>query len=137
MKKDQAIGYIRSCVGNNRKVTVQYVFDSQDQLPAVIRLHGQGKNEYVDVPLSEYKEKLLALKDNDEVLTIGRLPLVDIQADHYEDNIISRIHVIWQKVGEKYLLINCGIYGTTCFTETATGLQEIPPQDEPWADFEK
>ena len=133
MNKNQAISYIRSCVEKDRKLTVKYVFDSPECLPGIIRLH--GIDGYVDVPLSEYQEKLLSLKDSDDVLTIGRLPLCDYQADHYEDNLISRIHVIWQKVGEKYLLVNCGIYGTTAFAETADGLQEIPSQNEPWADF--
>lgn len=132
MNKKQAIGYIRSVVSNDRKVTVVNEFNAEN-LPAVIRLH--GKDGYIDVPLKQFKKKVLALKGNG-VLTIGRLPLCDIQADHYEDNLISRVHVIWQKVDEKYLLINCGIYGTTAFTETADGLQEIPSQNEPWADFE-
>ncbi len=131
MNKKQAIGYIRSCVGNGRKVTVKYVFDAE-HLPAVIRLH--GIDGYIDVPLKLYRKKLLAIKGN-EVLTIGRLPLCDVQADHYEDNLISRIHVIWQKVGEKFLLINCGIYGTTALEEAGNGLREIPAQDEPWADY--
>ena len=117
MRKDQAIGYIRSCVGNDRKVSVKYVFNSPEQLPAVIRLH--GIDDHVDVPLSKFKKKLLTIKNSNEVLTIGRLPLCDMQVDHYEDNLISRIHVIWQKVGEQYLLINCGIYGTTCFGSTS------------------
>lgn len=133
MNKKQAIGYIRSCVGNNRKVTVQYVF-SPEKLPAIIRLH--GIDGFIDVPLGDYRDKLLAI-DGDEVLTIGRLPLCDIQADNYEDNLISRVHVIWQKVDEKYLLINCGIYGTTAFTKTADGLEGILPLDEPWVDFKE
>ena len=133
MNKKQAIGYIRSCVGNNRKVTVKYVF-SPEELPAVIRLH--GIDGYIDVPLGDYRDKLLTI-DGDEVLTIGRLPLCDIQADNYEDNLISRVHVIWQKIGEKYLLVNCGIYGTTALMETADGLQEILPLDEPWGDFDE
>lgn len=131
MNKKQAIGYIRDVVSNDRKVTVKYQFDAEN-LPAVIRLH--GKDGYIDVPLKQFKKKLLALKGNG-VLTIGRLPLCDIQADHYEDNLISRIHVIWQKVGEKYLLINCGIFGTTALEEAGNGLREIPAQDEPWADY--
>lgn len=133
MNKKQAISYIRSCVGNDRKVTVKYQF-GEENLPAVIRLH--GKDGHIDVPLKQFKKKLLAIKGN-EVLTIGRLPLCDLQADHYEDNLISRVHVIWQKVGDKFLLVNCGIFGTTAFAETADGLQEIPSQDEPWADFAK
>lgn len=132
MNKKQAIGYIRSCVGNDRNVSVKYEF-SPEQLPAVIRLH--GIDDFVDVPLSRYQSRLLAIKDNDEVITIGRLPLCDFQVDNYEDNLISRVHVIWQKAGDKYLLINCGIYGTTAFAQTEDGLQEIPSQDEPWVDF--
>ena len=131
MNKKQAIGYIRSCVGNDRQVTVQYAFLPED-LPDIIRLH--GIDDFIDVPLSLYFKKLMAIK-GDEVLTIGRLPLCDIQADDYENNLISRVHVIWQKVGEKYLLINCGIYGTTAFTKTADGFKEITPLDKPWADF--
>lgn len=134
MNKRQTISYIRSCVGD-RKVTVKYVFNSPEQLPAVIRLH--GIDDFVDLPLSKYQKKLLALKSSNDVLTIGRLPLCDLQVDNYEDNLISRIHVIWQKVGEKFLLINCGVYGTTAFSQTDDGLQEIPSQDEPWADFDK
>ena len=133
MRKNQAIGYIRSCVGSDRKVTVMYKFTSPEHLPAIIRLH--GIDDFVDVPLSQYKDKLLAIKDSDEVLTIGRLPLCDMQVDHYEDNLISRVHVIWQKIGDEYLLINCGIYGTTALEETADGFKELPPQDEPWVDF--
>lgn len=131
MNKTKAISYLRSCIGTDRKVTIKYVFDAE-HLPAVIRLH--GIDGYIDVPLKDYRKKLLALKAG-EVFTIGRLPLCDLQADHYEDNLISRVHVIWQKVGDKYQLINCGIYGTTAFAETADGLQEIASQDEPWADF--
>lgn len=132
MKKEQSIGYIRSCVGSNRKVTVKYEF-TKENLPAVIRLF--GKDGFIDVPLNVYRKKLLALKGSNDVLTIGRLPLCDIQADNYEDNLISRIHVIWQKVGEKFLLINCGIYGTTALEETDNGLREIPSEEFPWADF--
>ena len=132
MNKKQAIGYIRDVVSNDRKVTVKYQFDAEN-LPAVIRLH--GKDGFIDVPLKQFKKKVLALKGK-EVFTIGRLPLCDIQADHYEDNLISRIHVIWQKKGDKFLLINCGIFGTTALAESDNGLQEIPSQEEPWADFE-
>ena len=131
MKKQQAIGYIRSCVGVNRKVTVQYVF-SPENLPDIIRLH--GIDGAIDVPLSDYLNKLQAIS-GDEVLTIGRLPLCDVQADNYEDNLISRVHVIWQKVGDEYRLINCGIYGTTAFRKTDDGLVAVSPMDEPWADF--
>ena len=132
MKKEQAIGYIRSCVGNDRKVSVLYVFDKEN-LPDIIRLH--GSDGFIDVHRAQYEKELLAIKDNNEVLTIGRLPLCDLQVDNYEDNLISRVHVIWQKDGEKYLLVNCGVYGTTALRETDNGLQQIPPQDEPWADF--
>ena len=135
MNRKQAIGYIRSCVGKDRKVSVKYVFDSPEQLPAVIRLH--GIDDHIDVPLDQYKQNLLALKNSDEVLTIGRSHDCDLQADDYENNLISRFHVVWQKVGEKFYLINCGIYGTTAFNETTDGLTEIPSQDEPWADFSK
>lgn len=131
MRKDQAIGYIRSCVGNDRKVSVLYVFDKEN-LPDVIRLN--GLDGFIDVHRDKFEKELLAIKDN-EVLTIGRLPLCDLQVDNYEDNLISRVHVIWQKVGDKYLLINCGIYGTTALREVDNGLQQISPQDEPWADF--
>lgn len=131
MNVKQTIGYIRSCVGD-RKVTVKYSFDPE-HLPAVIRLH--GIDGFIDVPLSQYHKKLLALKSRHEVLTIGRLPLCDLQVDNYEDNLISRVHVIWQKVGDKYLLVNCGIYGTTALEQTANGLEAIPAQDEPWEDF--
>lgn len=133
MNVNQTISYIRSCVGD-RKVTVKYIFDAR-HLPAVIRLH--GINGYIDVPLSLYNEKLLALKNSQEVVTIGRLPLCDFQVDTYEDNLISRVHVIWQKVGDKFILVNCGIYGTTAFEKMPDGLKEIPSQDKPWVDFEK
>ena len=132
MDKKQTISYIRSCVARDRAVTVQYVFDSLEKLPAVIRLH--GIDDFIDVPLDAYFSKLKTIK-GDDVLTIGRLPLCDIQADDYEDNLISRVHVIWQKVGEKYLLINCGIFGTTAFMKTDDGLEEIPAVNEPWPDF--
>jgi hypothetical protein len=135
MNKKQAISYIRSYVGNDRHVSVKYVFDSPEQLPAVIRL--KGIDGHVDVPIGQYKEKLLTIKNSDEVLTIGRAHECDFQADDYENNLISRIHVVWQKVGEKFYLINCGIYGISAFAETPDGLQELPAQDEPWADFEK
>lgn len=134
MKKNQAIGYIRSCVGNDRKVTVAYKF-TEDNLPAVIRLH--GIDGYIDVARDVYKEKLLPI-EGDEVLTIGRLPLCDIQADHFEDNLISRVHVIWQKIGDQYLLINCGIYGTTAMERTPDGgLRQLTPSYETWEDFAK
>ena len=133
MNKKQAISYIRSCIGNDRKVTVQYAF-APENLPTVIRLH--GVDGFIDVPLSDYRDKLMAI-DGDEILSIGRLPLCDIQADNYEDNLISRIHVIWQKVDETYLLVNCGIYGTTAFIETPDGLKEVPSLDEPWEDFDE
>ena len=78
MRKDQAIGYIRSCVGNDRKVSVLYVFDKEN-LPDVIRL--QGLDGFIDVHRDKFEKELLAIKDN-EVLTIGRLPLCDLQVDN-------------------------------------------------------
>ena len=132
MNKKQAISYIRSCVDANRKVTVDHVFTAEN-LPDVLRLH--GIDDHIDVPLKDYKKKLLAIKNEDDVLTIGRLPLCDIQADHYEDNLISRVHVIFQKVGNEYRLINCGIYGTEAFASTPDGLQLIEPAPVEWEDF--
>ena len=132
MKKNQAINYLRNYVGKDRKVTVSYEFSAKN-LPAIIRLY--GIDGYVDVALNVFKKELLTIGGN-EVLTIGRLPLCDIQADDYEDNLISRIHVIWQKVGDKYRLINCGIYGTTAFERTSDGnLYQLPPKEDIWEDF--
>lgn len=128
MKKEQAINYLHKCVGSDRKLTVSYEF-TEENLPAVIRL--KGKDGAKDVPLADYKDKLLAIS-GDEVVTIGRLPLCDVQADDYEDNLISRLHVIWQKVGNKFRLINCGIYGTIALEKTESGLKKIEPQNTPW-----
>ena len=117
--------------GATREIKVVYRFNI-NELPDTIRLLG-AYDFHIDVKVDDIKKKLLALTD-DEVLTIGRAPEVDKQVAELKENRISRMHVIFQKVGDEILLINLGHYGTIALKKTEFGLESIASSPAPWED---